>query len=85
MSNLKKIGTFWLNESAKGKYFSGKVEEAIQPGQKILVFRNDYKKEDKHPDYNIFIEAVEDEPERSQQQEPEPVTSPEYPESDIPF
>lgn len=48
------IGALWLNESKKGaKYMSGMVEvNGVK--QKIVVFKNKYKEEDKHPDYRIF-------------------------------
>lgn len=47
------IGALWINESEKGKYMSGVVEIN---GEKhpIVVFKNSYKKEEKHPDYRIL-------------------------------
>jgi hypothetical protein len=53
MSEEKKkaIGGLWLNEGKNGKkYMSGSVN-----GQKIIIFKNDFKQEgDKSPDYKIF-------------------------------
>lgn len=48
------IGALWEKQSKKGTWFSGQIE--IE-GEKIpiVVFKNDYKKEDKHPDWKIFI------------------------------
>lgn len=50
-----KVCGLWLNESKNGKYFSGTLG-----GIKILIFKNQYKKEDKHPDYNLFFAPKED-------------------------
>lgn len=50
----KSIGALWEKKSGKGTWFSGSIEtngEKIQ----IVVFKNDYKKEEKHPDYKIFV------------------------------
>jgi len=48
------IGALWQKSGKKGTWFSGSIEVE---GKKIplVVFKNDYKKEDKHPDYKIFI------------------------------
>lgn len=56
MENKKNdnIGALWLKTSKDGKkYMSGMVEIA---GFKIniVVFKNNNKKEDRHPDYNIL-------------------------------
>lgn len=46
-----KISGLWLNESSKGeKYFSGYLGNA-----RIMIFKNKSKKEDNHPDYNMFV------------------------------
>ncbi len=48
------IGALWLRESQKGnKFMSGVI---IIDGKKhqIVVFKNNYKQEEKHPDYRIF-------------------------------
>ena len=48
------IGALWLNESKDGKkYFSGIVTIGGDT-HKIVVFKNNYKEEDKHPDYKIY-------------------------------
>lgn len=48
------IGALWLNESSNGtKYMSGIVEiDGVK--HPIVVFKNKYKEEDKHPDYRIL-------------------------------
>ena len=52
---MEKIGVLWLKKDKNGKlYMSGKIREG-----KIYVFRNKFKKEDKHPDY--IVNAADDE------------------------
>jgi len=49
----KDIGALWVKEGQHGKYMSGSVEingEKIR----IVVFKNNYKQEDKYPDYRIY-------------------------------
>ena len=55
MSEKKEsIGAFWINESQSGKkYLSGSVT-VNGVTQKVVVFKNDYKQEDKHPDYRVY-------------------------------
>lgn len=50
----KSIGALWAKTSAKGDYFTGQIELADGSKIKIVVFRNNYKTEDKHPDWKIF-------------------------------
>lgn len=47
------IGALWVKQGAKGDYLSGYVEV---DGQKVplVCFINGYKKEAKHPDYQIY-------------------------------
>lgn len=56
MSESKQsIGAFWLKESKSGtKYMSG-VIEIDGAKHDIVVFKNSYKKEDKQPDYRIYL------------------------------
>ena len=51
---MAKLGALWINEKGEKKYMSGVIEIH---GKKtsIIVFKNDYKREDKHPYYNIFL------------------------------
>ena len=51
---MTKIGALWFNEKGDKKYMSGVIEI---DGKKtsIIVFKNDYKNEDKQPYYNIFL------------------------------
>ncbi len=57
---LERIGALWLKERKDGsKFMAGEIEVN---GKKfsIMVFKNNRKKEDKHPDYNIAM-LIEDE------------------------
>lgn len=50
----EKIGALWLNNSkAENKYLQGTIDTE-QGKIKIIIFKNNKKKEDKHPDYVIF-------------------------------
>lgn len=51
---MEKLGALWLKDGKKGKYMSGVVEiNGVKTN--ILVFKNDHKESDKHPDYNIYL------------------------------
>ena len=70
------IGALWLNESKSGsKYMSG-VVEVNGVKQKIIVFKNNYKQEEKHPDYRIL---------KSEPKQQQAFTGPEEFQDDIPF
>jgi len=61
-----KIGALWVNKEKK--YMSGVIEiDGVKTD--IIVFKNDYKTEEKHPTYNIFLrkkrEDAKSEPEQS--------------------
>ena len=60
------IGALWKKEGQKGTFLSGTIEINGEK-HKILVFKNDRKKMDKHPDYQIV--QASDEP-RSPQSPP---------------
>src|SRR5215471_5266161 len=50
---LLKIGALWIGEGRNGKFMSGRLDingEEIR----ILVFKNSYKEERKHPDYVVY-------------------------------
>ena len=52
---LVKLGALWLKEGRSGKFMSGVItleDEGIEI--KLLVFKNTYKEENRHPDYVIF-------------------------------
>lgn len=55
---LKNIGALWLKEKNGRKYFSGVVEPNGKDGPKlrVMVFKNEKKDSDKHPDYRIVTD-----------------------------
>lgn len=50
------IGALWFQKGKKMNYMSGQIEIEGEL-HKIVVFKNDYKKEDKQPDYRIYLKA----------------------------
>jgi uncharacterized protein (DUF736 family) len=48
------IGALWLNEAKDGKKYMSGVVTIDGTDHKIVVFRNNYKEEEKHPDYKIY-------------------------------
>lgn len=55
---LVNIGALWKANSKSKAVLTGKLED----GRKVWVFRNERKKEEKHPDYRLVAEgAGEDE------------------------
>lgn len=47
--NPDEIGALWLKESAKGKYLSGTIN-----GERVVVFKNEKKSNEKAPDYRVL-------------------------------
>ena len=48
-----KLGALWQKTSAKGDYFSGEVEiNGVK--QKVVVFANGFKNDEKQPDWIIY-------------------------------
>ena len=53
---LKKIGALWARNGKNQKsFFAGKVDGDIKKGSKIMLFKNEGKKSDKHPDFSISL------------------------------
>ena len=50
---LKKVGALWLKEKDGKRFFSGKMEFELPAGATVLIYRNDRKQQEKHPDYTI--------------------------------
>jgi uncharacterized protein (DUF736 family) len=48
--DLVKIGALWKQQGDKGDFLSGKMGDA-----RVLVFTNNYKETDKHPDFIIYV------------------------------
>ncbi len=62
--NTVKLGGLWINKTREGKVFmSGSFGYSAQ----ILVFKNEYKKTDKDPDYIVYLGQKE----RKEKQETE--------------
>lgn len=63
------IGALWVNKGKKQTYLAGQIE-IDKELYKIVVFKNNYKQEDKQPDYRIYFknekaeeqEAIDDLP-----------------------
>lgn len=49
MSKDDKIGALWVNEKNDNKYLTGEVN-----GEKVVIFKNGYKKNDTHPDWIVY-------------------------------
>lgn len=48
---MLQLGGLWVNESKNGnKYMTGYLGNL-----KLMVFRNNYKTDDKHPDYVMYL------------------------------
>ena len=74
MADMVKLAGLWKQaKDGKTHYLSGN----LGPGVKILVFVNKFKKEDKHPDYVVYLAPVE---KKGTGSEPSPDTG-----EDIPF
>lgn len=60
-NGLEKVGAAWIKSKKKGdgKYLSATVEVAIPQGASLMIFRNDHKKEDRHPDYHVYCPTDE--------------------------
>ncbi len=99
MSDWISLGAMWMNEDNKiGLVFSDdhitNQLKLSQLGSIVKVFKNDYKKEEKHPDYKLFIHrdelvklgVVSEEPQQSSGMTTE-MPEPEKPakDDDIPF
>jgi len=54
MAKSEKIGALWIHEKKGLKYLAGTVEVGGEKIQ-VFVFKNKYKKNDKHPDYIIYL------------------------------
>ena len=71
------ISALWKKESKQGKtYYSGKLGQG-----KLLLYKNDFKRESKHPDLILYL--AEDEKKEDREKE-ESRSEPEH-EDDVPF
>ena len=62
-NKLRKIGALWLRtaKNSGDKYMSGIVDMDGDNSIRVVVFKNGYKEETKHPDYVIYIQEEETE------------------------
>jgi hypothetical protein len=69
-SPMLQLGGLWINESlsGKGKYMTGYLGNL-----KIMVFRNNFKTEDKHPDYVMYLTEKKRDTEENGGQEPDDI------------
>lgn len=51
-SELVELGALWFKEGKQGKFMAGKITIDDQD-IKIMVFKNEYKNADNHPDYKV--------------------------------
>lgn len=54
----REVGALWKKESSTQKYFSGhiKVDDGMGSEEllKVVIFKNNYKEKDNHPDFRIY-------------------------------
>jgi hypothetical protein len=59
---LKRIGALWKKKDKKGKdYFSGTIELGALGEIRVMVFENEPKQEQNHPDWTIHLATDEKE------------------------
>lgn len=58
----KSVAAAWLGESDNGEYIMIKAEEdfTVKAGEKFYMNKNQYKTEDKHPDYVKRVKVEEE-------------------------
>jgi len=57
-NKLRKVGALWIRsaKNSGNKYMSGVVDLDGDNSIRVVVFKNGYKEEKKHPDYVIYIQ-----------------------------
>jgi hypothetical protein len=50
---LAKFGALWKGKPNSKAVLSGKLDD----GRRILVFKNEDKKDDRHPDYRLVVDT----------------------------
>lgn len=51
----KDIGAVWVRKTSKGEKFLGISVEIEGTKYSLVGFRNSFKKEDKHPDFRLYV------------------------------
>lgn len=72
---LEKLGALWLGKSARGTNYMSGVVTIDDTEHRIVVFKNGFKQESKHPDYVIYAS----EPQETQQPAKDDKTQDEIP------
>lgn len=63
MANESKIGALWKSKSDNLRAPFAKGEIDFQGHKlKVVIFPNGYKKEDRHPDFVVYLDAPKDAP-----------------------
>jgi len=62
-NKLRKVGALWLRKAknTNTSYMSGVVDMDGDNSLRVVVFKNGYKEETKHPDYIIYIQEEDTE------------------------
>lgn len=85
--NLNRIGALWLsrNRTRQGdRYMTGRLQLDDNTEIRLMVFKNGYKEEERHPDYIIYEpESQQDTAARDTQAKGKGKAD--YDDSDIPF
>ena len=80
-SDLITLGGLWINTTKSGKkYMSGN----LTPTVKLMIFKVENKKTDKHPDYTMCLAPVKKQ-DQNESAPPEPEAPPMDDGDDLPF
>lgn len=97
MSGRIKIASLWQNTSKKDGsiYFAGTVDPecdiaSVQPGYRLTIFPNGYKKTERHPDFILYAEPPQEQravPTKtaSPKPSPKPAAQAAFNDDEIPF
>ena len=62
--SLKNVGVLWKNTSKENKeYLSGTLDLGAFGQSRIMIFQNENKKEENHPDFRVSLAT--DEPKKT--------------------
>jgi uncharacterized protein (DUF736 family) len=81
MEKKQSVGAAWIKKGKNGNFLSLTIE-----GKKYTLFKNNYKTEEKHPDYRVFEDTYTGTAKNTGQfetQKVQPVPSPD--DNELPF